>query len=126
MCRNNLVKFIYEKYQIKQTLVCDITWITEGVTAGNGVAISMRDRFIPRKSYVNKIIDIAKKSGIPYQLEVEGAGSSDGREIHFSEYPIDWCFVGAPESNVHTPEEKVHKDDIKNMLELYKVLMKEL
>ncbi len=37
---------------------------------------------------------------------MEGAGSSDGREIHFSEHPIDWCFVGTPDSNIHTPVEK--------------------
>ena len=42
------------------------------------------------------------------------------------EYPWDWCFVGAAEQNVHTPNEKVHKKDITGMIDLYKVLMKEL
>jgi putative aminopeptidase FrvX len=121
-----LAKYIYEKHKVKQALISDITWITEGVAAGKGVAISMRDRGIPRRGFVNKIIQIAKKSGVPYQLEVEGAGGSDGKELQSSPYPFDWCFVGAPEDHVHTPDEKVHKHDIESMVELYKVLMTEL
>jgi putative aminopeptidase FrvX len=118
-----LAKYIYEKYQVKQALVADITWITEGVTHGNGVAISLRDRSIPRRSFLNKVIGLAKESGIPFQLEVEGSGGSDGRELQNSPYPFDWCFIGAAEENVHTPDEKVHKDDIKSMVELYRFLM---
>jgi putative aminopeptidase FrvX len=121
-----LLKFIMENYPIYQALVCDITWITQGVTEGKGVAISMRDSRIPRKVFVDRIIQIAEKSGIAYQLEVEDTGGSDGKEVQSSPYPIDWCFVGAPEDNVHSPYEKVHKADIVAMLQLYQVLMQEL
>ncbi len=121
-----LAKFIYEKYKVKQALISDITWVTEGVFSGKGVAISLRDRSIPRRSYVNRIIQIAKKSNIPYQLEVEGVGGSDGKELQSSPYPYDWCFVGAPEDYVHSPDEKVHKADITYMMELYKTLMTNL
>ena len=86
----------------------------------------MRDRNIPRRSYIQKIIKIAEESGIDFQLEVEGAGSSDGRELQLSPYPFDWCFVGAPEDHVHSPNEKVHKHDIACMIALYKVLMEQL
>ena len=110
---------------VKQALISDITWITEGVTHGKGVAISMRDRNIPRRSYVQQIIKIAEASGIDFQLEVEGGGSSDGRELQLSPYPFD-CAVGAPEDNVHSPDEKVHKHDIDCMIALYKVLMEQL
>jgi di/tripeptidase len=41
-------------------------------------------------------------------------------------YPIDWCFVGAPEENVHSPDEKVNKEDIQSMLEMYKYLVDKL
>jgi len=119
-------KYLQEKYGIMQALISDITWITEGVKHGKGVAISMRDSLIPRRSFVNNIISIAKKFGIPHQLEVEGSGGSDAKELQFSEYPWDWCFIGAAEDNVHTPDEKVHKQDINSMIELYRVLMKEL
>lgn len=121
-----LTRFIAEKWNIAQALVSDITWVTEGVLPGKGVAISMRDRNIPRKRFVDRIIEIAGKRNVEFQLEVEGAGSSDGRELQTSPYPIDWCFVGAPEAHAHTPHERVHKRDIASMIELYGWLMKDL
>jgi putative aminopeptidase FrvX len=121
-----LSKYIYEQYNIRQALVSDITWVTEGVTHGSGVAISRRDMSIPRKEYVDKIITLAEESGVDYQIEVERHGGSDGREIQQSPYPIDWCFVGAPEDHVHSPNEKVHKNDIASMVKLYQFLMKKL
>jgi putative aminopeptidase FrvX len=121
-----LARFIHDNWKISQALVSDITWISEGVHPGKGVAISMRDRNLPRRSYLEKIISIAKKRKVNFQLEVEGAGSSDGRELQTSPYPFDWCFVGAPEYAPHSPHEKVHKNDIKSMIELYQWLMKEL
>ena len=121
-----LTNFIHTKYNISQALISDITWVTEGVKAGEGVVISLRDSGIPRKKFVNKIIDLAKKNNISYQLEVESSGGSDGNEIQKSPFPVDWCFIGAAEQNVHSPKEKVHKDDIKSMVEIYEMLMKEL
>lgn len=121
-----LAKFIYEKWNVKQALISDITWVSDGVEPGKGVAISMRDRNLPRRTFVNRIIDIARKHKLSHQLEVEGMGSSDGRELQTSPYPFDWCFVGAPQQNPHTPDEKVHKDDIDSMIALYQRLMKTL
>jgi len=121
-----LGKFIYEKYKVKQALISDITWITDGIKHGKGVVISLRDSGIPRRSYVNKIIKIAECHDIQFQLEVEDAGGSDGNSLQRSPYPWDWCFIGAAEDNVHSPKEKVHKSDIESMVDLYQVLMKEL
>jgi len=121
-----LGKYIYEKWGVRQALISDITWVTEGVPHGEGVAISMRDSGIPRKSYVRKIIDIATRNKIKFQLEVEDSGGSDGNGLQKSSYPFDWCFIGAPEDHVHTPDEKVHKVDVAEMVKLYEVLMKEL
>ena len=121
-----LAKLMYEKYQIKQALISDITWVTEGVLHGQGCVISMRDSGLPRRKYINKIIEIVKQKNMPYQLEVESSGGSDGNIIHRSPYPIDWCFVGAPESDVHSPKEKVHKDDIASMIAMYELLMQQL
>ena len=121
-----LGKFIQEKYGVRQALISDITWETEGVQHGKGVAISMRDRGLPRRTYLERLIQIAKDSGIPYQLEVEGSGGSDGLELQSSPFPWEWVFVGAPEDNVHSPDEIVHKADIEAMTSLYKVLMEKL
>ena len=121
-----LTNFIHSKYNINKALISDITWVTEGVKAGKGVVISLRDSGIPRRSFVNKIITLAKSHNIHYQLEVESSGGSDGNEIQKSPFPVDWCFIGAPEQNVHSPKEKVHKKDVKSMLQIYNMLMKEL
>ena len=86
----------------------------------------MRDSLVPRRSFIDKIIKIASKNKLVYQLEVEGSGGSDAKELQMAEYPWDWCFIGAGEQHVHSPNEKVHKKDIESMLELYKTLMKEL
>lgn len=118
-----LSRFLFEKYGIRKALISDITWITEGVHAGKGVVISMRDTGLPRRKFLNQIIQHAEQSGIPFQLEVEGSGGSDGTELQKQPYPIDWCFIGAAEENVHSPDEKVNKKDISSMVELYKYLM---
>jgi putative aminopeptidase FrvX len=116
-------KYIYEKYGVRQALISDITWVTEGVQHGAGVAISMRDSGLPRRAFLNKIIQLAKESGVSYQLEVESAGGSDGTMLQKTDLPFDWVFIGAPEDNVHTPDEIVSKFDIMSMVEMYRYLM---
>ena len=121
-----LQKYLVDNYKISQALISDISWISDGVFPAKGPVISMRDSLIPRRSYINRIIDIAKKHKVAYQLEVEGSGGSDAKELQMAENVWDWCFVGAAEQFVHTPHEKVHKKDIEGMIELYKALMKDL
>lgn len=116
-------KYLLDKYGVQQALISDITWVTHGVVHGGGVAISMRDSGLPRRSYLNKIISLAKESKVQYQLEVESAGGSDGTMLQKSDLPIDWCFIGAPEDHVHSPDELVFKYDIMCMVELYRYLM---
>ena len=92
----------------------------------NCLSVIMEMTGIPRREYVNKVIEIAKRSGINFQLEVESSGGSDGNALQRSDFNWDWCFVGAPEDYVHSPNEKVYKTDIKSMNELYKVLLEQL
>lgn len=119
-------KWLYENFAITKALISDITWVTDGVHPGKGVVISMRDTGLPRKEFVNRIIELANNSGIDYQLEVESAGGSDGNALQRTSFPWDWCFIGAPEDHVHSPDERVHKHDIKTMIDLYEYLMKKL
>ena len=119
-------RFLLDNFGVRQSLISDITWVTEGVRHGHGVAISMRDSGLPRRSYLDRILDLAYSSGLPFQLEVESAGGSDGTMLQKSDLPIDWCFIGAPEDNVHTPDEKVHRSDIDAMVNMYAYLMSNL
>jgi len=121
-----LTRFITERFNVFQTLICDITWVTSHIHPGAGVVVSLRDSGLPRKAYIDKIKQLSIESGIPVQFEVESSGGSDGNEIQKSPYPVDWCFVGAPESNVHSPTEQVYKADIVSMIKLYGYLLEKL
>ena len=118
-----LLRFIQETFPVKQALISDITWITEGIHPHQGVVLSIRDKFIPRKKFIDRLIDLVHKSEIPYQLEVEAYGGSDGREIQFSPYAMDWCFIGAAEDHVHSPNEKVSLKDLDAIIRVYRYLM---
>ena len=121
-----LLQFIQNTAPIKQALISDITWITDCVHHHEGVVISIRDKFIPRKKFIDRITQLVQQSGIPFQLEVEAYGGSDGREVQFSSYAIDWCFIGAAEDQVHSPDEKVSLRDLESMIQVYHYLLKEL
>lgn len=119
-------RYLKEKYGVFQSLISDITWVTNGVEHGKGVAISMRDSGLPRRKFLDRIVELARASGVDFQLEVESAGGSDGGALQKSDVLVDWCFIGAAEDNVHTPDEKVHKKDIEDMVKLYAFLMEKL
>jgi putative aminopeptidase FrvX len=121
-----LQKYIYENFNIRNYLVSDVTWVTDGVHPGKGTVISLRDKNIPRRKFLDEIIKIAEAADCQYQPEVESEGSSDGRELQISPYPADWCFIGPPEENVHSPDEKVHKNDIEETIKLYNALLNQL
>ena len=118
-----LTKLMVEKYRVLKALIADVTWASDGIHPGHGVAISMKDRHIPRRSFVNNIIRIADKNSINYQLEVENDGSSDGGEIQKLPFPVDWCFIGPPVKHVHSSQEEVYKKDMLEMKAFYKILI---
>lgn len=119
-------RHLYKMCHIHNALIADITWITEGIRYGEGCAVSLKDTNIPRRIFVDKIINIAKREGLRVQLEVESAGGSDGASLQRSPYAVNWCFVGAAEEYAHTPNERMCKDDIESMYELYKALIENL
>ena len=121
-----LAKYIYEKYNVRQALISDITWVTKGIKFNYGTVVSARDSAIPNRTFIKKIINILKEHKIKFQIEVESSGGSDGNQLQKSPFPFDWCFIGPPEENVHSPDEKVNKLDIIENLKAYEILMKNL
>lgn len=119
-------RFLYETYKVRQALISDITWVTNGVHFGKGCAVSLRDSYIPRKLYLQKVLAILQQARLPHQLEVEQTGGSDGSYLQQSPYPIDWCFVGAPQESSHSPLEKINKEDLESMRAAHTALMKNL
>lgn len=121
-----IAKVIFEKYSIRQALISDITWATDGIFLGKGVVVSLRDKYIPRKIFVDKILNILNNNNMKYQSEVESSGSSDGGYLQKSAFPIDWCFIGVPEEGNHSSQEKVNLNDVISMQKTYELLMREL
>ncbi len=119
-------RWVYENTDIRRALISDITYATDHIHAGRGPVVSLRDAFLPRTEYVDRCRDIAEKAGIPYQLEIEAHGGSDGGMLERSGFGIDWCFVGAPENGYHSAHESLARSDAENMLRLYARLIPEL
>lgn len=119
-------RYLYKMYHLHNALISDITWITEGIEYGKGCVVSMKDTNLPRRTYVEKILNVAKREGIDIQREIEIAGGSDGASLQKIPYPVNWCFVGAAQEFPHSPNEKICKSDIDSMYLLYKELMEYL
>ncbi len=122
----SITNYIYDKFKVQNFIIADTTHTSEGIHHNNGSVISLRDEYIPRKKFVDIIKTIAESNNIDYQLEVEYSGGSDGASIQKSPYPVNWCFVGPPISNIHSPDEIVNKNDIFATLKLYHSLMDNL
>ena len=104
---------------IRQALIADVTWATAHVVQGKGPAVSMRDAYLPRKVFFDRVAGLAQKSGLPFQIEIEEEGSSDGGALERSGLEMDWLFVGAPETGYHSAVETLRREDAENMLRLY-------
>lgn len=109
---------LYETHGLTQALIADLTWDTKHVRGGRGVAVSLRDSFLPRRRFLDRVLSLAEASGLPFQREIESDGGSDGAYIERSGVPLDWVFVGAPEKGPHTHEEHVRIADLQSMAAL--------
>jgi len=119
-------RYLFENYAIDQALISDITWDTEHVHCGKGVAVSLRDRMVPRQRFLDKVLALAERSGLPFQREIESSGGSDGAYLQRSGFPIDWVFVGAPEKHPHTDHEVVNVRDMGVMADMLVALVEGL
>jgi putative aminopeptidase FrvX len=118
--------YLYRTHNISQALISDITWDTKETPCGKGVVLSARDGTCPRQRFLDRIMMLAKESGVAHQMEVQSAGGSDGSHIQRSAVPMDWVFVGAPEKDPHTSKEQVHLSDLDAMTDLLTYLVDHL
>ncbi len=121
-----LSALLHAQYQLEKAIIADVTWHTDGVKMGGGPVLSLRDQYIPRRRYLDEVIGVINRSDIPVQMEVEGEGASDGKDIQLSAIPMDWCFVGLAIDNMHTPFETAKISDIEQLLKLYSALSDEM
>tara|TARA_Y100000817_G_C16860618_1_gene545640 strand:- start:3037 stop:4023 length:987 start_codon:yes stop_codon:yes gene_type:complete len=121
-----LAKILYEKYKITKALISDIIPTENGITLGGGAIVSYRDRNIPRRSYVEHVLNLVRKMPYKFQIEVGSKGGNDGANLITAPAPFDWCQIGVPVKFYHSPNEKTNKADALATLNIYKALMKKL
>lgn len=112
--------------RIHRALISDITWHTRSVRCGRGPVVSLRDRSLPRQRFLDRVLEIARGSGVPFQVEVQQEGGSDGSILDRSGYPVDWVFVGAPQKRPHTAREECRISDLEGMTALHCALVEGL
>ena len=119
-------RILHDEMGISQALICDVTWHDGPVRRGGGAAISLRDRFLPRRTFLDRVMALAAESGVPHQHEIQSDGASDGAAIERSGLPIDWCFVGPAQENPHSPHEAMQWSDLEATVALYTYLLHHL
>jgi len=94
---------------------------------GNGPVITIKDgEIIAHKVLNKKLIDIAKKKRIPYQLAVIELGTTDAANISVSKGGVPSTVVGVLVRNIHTTISISHKKDIENTIRLLEAFLKSL
>ncbi len=108
------------------TLTGDLPHATPAmeVALGKGVAIKVQDSGMISHSGLNRLlIATAEKAGIPYQLEVLHAGTTDARNIQISRAGVPSTCLSIPCRHVHTPSQLVDRRDVEAALALLKAFL---
>ena len=92
---------------------------TMEVALGKGAAIKVRDSSIIAHPKVRSyLIQVAKESGIPYQLEVLESGGTDAGPIQRSRGGVPAGVISIPTRHLHSPSEMVDMGDVEACVKL--------
>jgi len=96
------------------------------VQLGKGPAIKVRDSgMLSDPRIVDWMVRTAEKAGLPYQLEVLEAGTTDARAIQLSRAGVPAGCVSIPCRYIHAPSEMVDRDDVENAVRLLLALVQQ-
>lgn len=97
---------------------------TMAVALGDGPAIKVKDRgMLTHRGLRQWMIDTARAAGIPYQLEVLEAGTTDGMAMQTAKAGMPVGVLSIPTRYVHTPSEMVDYGDVLNSVRLLVALL---
>ncbi|GAP05635.1 MAG TPA: M42 family peptidase [Anaerolinea thermolimosa] len=83
------------------------------VSLGKGPAIKVRDSgMLADPRVVRWMVETAEKSGIPYQLEVLEAGTTDARAMQLTRAGVPAGCLSIPTRYIHSPSEMVDYEDV--------------
>jgi len=96
------------------------------VALGKGPTVKVRDSgMLSDPRVVRWMRKTAEKTGIPYQLEVLEAGSTDARSIQVTRAGVPVGVISIPCRYVHSPSEMVDYQDVVNSVKLLVALLSE-
>lgn len=89
------------------------------VSLGKGPTVKVRDSgMLSDPRVVRWLVDTAEKAGLPYQLEVLEAGTTDARSIQVTRAGVPSSCVSIPCRYIHSPSEMVDFRDVQNAVNL--------
>jgi len=89
------------------------------VSLGKGPTVKVRDSgMLADPRVVRWLVDTAEKAGLPYQLEVLEAGTTDARSIQVTRAGVPSSCVSIPCRYIHSPSEMVDFRDVQNAVNL--------
>lgn len=89
------------------------------VALGKGPAIKVRDSgMLADPRVVRWMVETAERSGIPYQLEVLEAGTTDARAMQLTRAGVPAGCLSIPTRYIHSPSEMVDYNDVHQSVRL--------
>jgi endoglucanase len=113
------------------TIAADIPNVKEGdqiTKLGKGPAIKVMDGragsgLITNPHIKNRLVEIAKEEGIPYQLEVLSGGTTDATIIALNKEGVPSGVVSIPTRYIHSPVEVLNLNDCVNAVKLTRLFV---
>lgn len=98
---------------------------TMAVSLGGGPAIKVKDRgMLTHRGVRQWMVDTARAAGLPYQLEVLEAGTTDGMAMQTTKAGMPVGVLSVPTRHVHTPSEMIDYQDVLNSVRLLVELLR--
>jgi endoglucanase len=98
---------------------------TMAVSLGSGPAIKVKDRGMLSHPGVRRwLVETAEREGIPYQLEVLEAGTTDATVMQTTRAGVPVGVLSIPTRYVHTPSEMVDYGDVLGAVRLLVALLR--
>lgn len=95
------------------------------VRMGDGPTVKIKDGSVISHPLIkDRLIAVAEKNGIPYQLEVMQHGGTDAGSIHVTAGGIPSGGVSIPSRYVHNVAEAVDMSDVENAVKLLEAFVK--
>jgi len=96
------------------------------VNLGHGPAIKVQDGgMIAHPAVRELMIESAKKTSIPYQLEILTGGTTDAAAMQLVRAGVPAGCLSIPCRYVHTPSEMVDENDVLNGIRLLLAVLKQ-